>query len=799
LAKRHPNTMSFLQEQIDLAPPEGVLKLDTLGREFQGPIVVRRPLTLEGNGVSIWAPAGPVVSIESDGVQLRKLNVEITGDSAAVDGPTGCALRVADNVKVSLSDVAVRGHAVGLAGEEGTWVYPRKLTFGGLKSGQPHEMCFTVTVPVPCTLQSHIEGVHVQPRNIPAGAPVEVAIKIEVMTTGTRLRGDLDLQSPQLVRRIALVADIVNREREDARSGAGQNVWDGSEQSTPVNPATAAGVSADSVTIHPDLWECPEAHASKPAVEPPPIVTPKPVEASPTPPPAPQPPSVKAAPAPPPMLLVVGKGEHYTTVTRAIQEAGNGATIRVKPGVYQESLLIDKHVEIIGVGPRDQIKIESIDGNCVRMHAAYAVVRGVTFRAAGRSGKERFGVCIASGELVLDDCDISGGALACVGVSGAMSSPTLRRCKIHDSKSAGILLFNHAQALIEDCEIFANGHAGIAVRQGADPVVRRCAIHHGKQAGVMVHDRGRGAFEDCDIHANALANVEISDGGNPQFRNTKIRDGEFPGVCIHKKGAGTFDDCEISKNARAGVEIKQPSKPTFRRCKIIYNKQAGILFADQALGLFEECQIVSNARLGVEIRAFSDPTLRKCKIHGNHQIGVVCHDRAQGTLEDCVISQNRRSGVHISRESKPILRRCQVSENRHAGVIVQQSSAGAIESCQISENVWAGVAILSEANPILRKCKIRDGKHAGLLVVDEGAGTIEDCDITDNALMGVAIAKQGNPMLRQCNIKRNKGVGLWAFQHAAGALEECELLNNLGGAQSIAHGCKVQMIDNTTS
>ena len=66
-----------LQAQIDSIQQGQTLKLGP--GEHRGPIVIQRPITIEGQGaVTIWAAEGPVVSIRTDGVQMNKLNVEIT-------------------------------------------------------------------------------------------------------------------------------------------------------------------------------------------------------------------------------------------------------------------------------------------------------------------------------------------------------------------------------------------------------------------------------------------------------------------------------------------------------------------------------------------------------------------------------------------------------------------------------------------------------------------------------------------------------------------------------------------------
>src|SRR5207244_3535904 len=116
-----------------------------------------------------------------------------------------------------------------------------------------------------------------------------------------------------------------------------------------------------------------------------------------------------------------------------------GNTIRVRPGRYAESLVLDRKVAIVGEGPRDAVIIESASADCVVMKAEEAVLRGLTLRCvAGARGAKYYAVDVPQGRLLLEDCDISSDALSCVAVHGAAASAVVRKCCIHDGKECGI-------------------------------------------------------------------------------------------------------------------------------------------------------------------------------------------------------------------------------------------------------------------------------------------------------------------------------------------------------------------------
>jgi parallel beta-helix repeat protein len=287
---------------------------------------------------------------------------------------------------------------------------------------------------------------------------------------------------------------------------------------------------------------------------------------------------------------------HYRTISEAIKDAKPGSCIRVRPGIYNEGLVIDRRVEIVADGPPGEVIIESVDC-CISMQSDYAIVRGFTLRCkAGAKGKKVFGVDISLGRLVLEDCDITSDSLACIGIYNATSSPIIRRCQIRDGKHSGIIVYKSGQGLIEDCDIYGNGLSGIAIKSRGNPTVRACKIHNAQEDGVHVYENGQGLIEDCDIYGNRLAGIEIKSGGNPTIRACKIRDGKTGGMLVGLNAQGLIEDCDIYGNAYSGVEIKKEGNPSIKMCRINRNAYQAVYIYDKGAGKIENCDLTENAR-----------------------------------------------------------------------------------------------------------------------------------------------------------------------------------------------------------
>ncbi|AFZ14509.1 serine/threonine protein kinase [Crinalium epipsammum PCC 9333] len=402
-------------------------------------------------------------------------------------------------------------------------------------------------------------------------------------------------------------------------------------------------------------------------------------------------------------------GGNYTTIGEAIKNAQPDSCILVRPGLYQESLIIDKQLEIIGDGLVADIVIESTDSSCIIMQTDDAVVSGLTLRGRGAvKGNKFYTVDIPQGKLVLEDCDITSDSLACIAIHGTTANPVIRRCQIHDGEGSGVYFHENGQGTVEDCDIFANAASGVGITSGGNPIIRRCQIHDGKKAGVVVKENGQGTVEDCDIFANANVGVVITSGGNPIIRRCQIHDGKKAGVAVQENGQGTVEDCDIFANTNAGIGITKGGNPIIRRCQIHDGKSAGVAVQENGQGTLEDCDIFANDNVGIGITKGGNPIIRRCQIHDGKSAGVYVYENGQGTIEDCDIFANANGGVAILKQgSNPIIRRCQINRNAFQAVRVSENGAGRVENCNLTGNT-AGAWNIQPDCSVYRSGNIED-------------------------------------------------------------------------------------------
>jgi len=217
--------------------------------------------------------------------------------------------------------------------------------------------------------------------------------------------------------------------------------------------------------------------------------------------------------------LIVSPNGKYLTINSALKAAKEGDKIIVKTGLYKESIVLDKNIELIADGSPI---IESTT-HCVKMKTDYAVVKGFTIKCTAQYDKDEksYGIFILQGKLVLEHCDVTSSSLACIQINNQYTQAIIRYCKIHDGNQNGIFVFDQATSQIEDCEIFGNSLSGIRIWKKGNATIRRCKITNNGFQAIMVSENGKAIVEDCDLRGNKYGAWYIDETSQVEKRNNQ--------------------------------------------------------------------------------------------------------------------------------------------------------------------------------------------------------------------------------------------------------------------------------------
>ena len=186
---------------------------------------------------------------------------------------------------------------------------------------------------------------------------------------------------------------------------------------------------------------------------------------------------------------------HFATLAAAVAEAKPGDRIELQPGTHQAEVIIDKDIEIVGVGARDEVIVEPLP------------------MAEGEDLTDRLRVIFQ-----LEDTDV-----------------VLRGFTLRGSENGSAVVVDGGQPLLDDVRIAPEG--SIVTSGPSRP----------RESIVVV----RGSPTVRDSHLSSLASV--SDGATPIFEGVAFDPG-----CILIDGAGTrltLQDTHFSDSQCPGFSV----------------------------------------------------------------------------------------------------------------------------------------------------------------------------------------------------------------------------------------------------
>ena len=314
-------------------------------------------------------------------------------------------------------------------------------------------------------------------------------------------------------------------------------------------------------------------------------------------------------PAPEPPTHVVdadGRGDFATTGS-ALKAAKAGDRILVRPGLHQKQLVIDKPVELLGDGPREDIEIHARGSHTLVFRASVGRMAGLTLR----------------------QLDVTGGH-SCVAITAGRPE-------------------------LEECDIISNGSDCTTVHNRAAPRIRRNHVHDGRETGISVYGPGFGLIEENNITGNGLHGLVISTSANPTVRRNRICEHHGAGIVVSFCSRGIVEENTLAGNGADGLAIATLADPTVRRNLVHDNHQAGILIFTDGIGVIEDNDITVNGHAGVDIHNNAGAVVRHNRVHRNAGAGIWIHDNGAGTVEDNDLRDNQNGALHIDATSTALV------------------------------------------------------------------------------------------------------------------------------------------------
>lgn len=345
--------------------------------------------------------------------------------------------------------------------------------------------------------------------------------------------------------------------------------------------------------------------------------------------------------------------DNYETIAAAIKAAKEGATIKVRGGTYNETLLITKSIRLQAEG--DVTLLSDDPESSVLYIADTGNVTVVGFNIEYKGGDlERRGLAVVQIEKAnakLENCNIRGGLSDGVQVSGSSSSADLSKCTIEGNAEQGVMVDRGAKATMVECHLVNNGHSGLyIIHLGSKAAVSDSQLNSNGHSGLFVEDSGAVEAASSEFSGNLEAGIAlIGPVSTGHFQKNRIFGNRKSGLTAHSNGHCNIVENTISSNEKHGIEIVQPGEAT----KIDGNQvqdhpMRGIfVFGDaEPAILIENNQVSESGLSGILIAGRQGNTRvlsNQCRFNGT---GIELQNGAVSEVAENVCEDNAGPGIH---------------------------------------------------------------------------------------------------------------------------------------------------------
>ncbi|WEP00896.1 right-handed parallel beta-helix repeat-containing protein (plasmid) [Streptomyces sp. FXJ1.172] len=476
-------------------------------------------------------------------------------------------------------------------------------------------------------------------------------------------------------------------------------------------------------------------------------------------------------------LITVGRegGSDYPTIGAALGDARPGTIVSVRPGRYQETLVVQNRVTIVADGPRGSVEIAPLTGAAVTLAADAVMLTDLLLRG----GEGELPVIDAvRGQVALDGCEVLGTGWTAL-LSRGSGSLAMRSCRISNPVGAGVVEAGTTGSVIEDCVIENLGTSAVVISEDGRATLRNCRMRDARGNGVLANGQSRGVLEDCEISATDKPGIALEGGTALKVVRTTVRDCAV-GVYLASSSRTELTHVQVHGSGGHGFVVADRSDPQLSYCETSGTRGSGLYVTGRSRGHYTNCVFHEAEQPAVHIAKSSTPSLTGARITDSTDIGVLLTEECAAEFDHLDVLRAGGVGVSVLSGADPLVRRARITEARGNGIQVADRGRGRFEDCEIGDCTGHALRIEREGDPHVGNSALRGSGQSGVSVGAEGLGTLRDCEISGSSASGASVEQKGFLTLVRSRVLGSGGHGALIGAGGRASLKSCEFSGNVG-------------------
>ena len=394
----------------------------------------------------------------------------------------------------------------------------------------------------------------------------------------------------------------------------------------------------------------------------------------------------------------------FRTIGDAITAARDGDVISVRPGVYTESIVLDRDITLSGSGNPGDVRVESTGEPVLRLGVEHATVSGIALKHSGGE----VAVDLRVGTLEIDECVLT--ANSEVGLVARKGTELrARACEIGNPGGAGVLVYDGARAELTGCTLTAIATTAVVARTGGSPVLIDCVLTESKGA-VLAADRGRASLQRCRIE-------RIGDTA----------------IVVEQRSEVTVIETDLSDVDGVAVLAAGESRPVLRNCRITGAKAQAVV-------------AVQNAAVELD----------RVVVDGAEGHAVHVLDGSTAHLSECVLTGTGHDAVLAGADAAVRISGCEITGGAGGGVVAEGQSDVSVSDSRVVGTAGTGLLARGQARLMVDGGEVRECA-TGAEWHGQSTGGMTGCSVRDNLRDGVVVKSDQPVDVRDNRVERNRG------------------------------------------
>ncbi|MEV0481319.1 right-handed parallel beta-helix repeat-containing protein [Streptomyces sp. NPDC050508] len=461
------------------------------------------------------------------------------------------------------------------------------------------------------------------------------------------------------------------------------------------------------------------------------------------------------------------------TIGEALARARGGAVLSVRPGTYEENLVVTTRVTIVAEQARGTVRLAPRKGTVISLRVDAVMLTDLVVQG---QDEEQPAVDASHGQVAMQGCDLSGASWTTV-LARNSGSLAMRECRVSNRTGAGVVVTSPTESSLESCTLEHFGTSGVVIGERGRATLRGCTVRDARGNGVLANGDAQGSVEDCDLASTDKPSLALEERSAIRVLRTVVRDTSI-GVHVTSAARCELEEVRVTGSSGPGIIVSHGSDPVLVRCRTARTTGNGLLVTDRSRGTYEDCWLTGAQMAALRVAGASSPTLTSLTVRDGESDGVLLEEDSAAELERVEVIDVKGAGVVIRGNANPLVRRARITGAGGCGVSVRDGGRGRVEDCTVETPGGAGAEVAAGGNVYLAGFRVNNPGGAGLEIGGEGTAAIRDGELVSAGGCGVLVDTGGELTANRVRTAASAEHGFLVRDGGRASLNGCEAAGN---------------------